>query len=92
MHSLFDPADRQSVRERLERLEPAAVRQWGKMDAAQMLAHCSAALEVGTGQTPRRQALIGKMFAPFVRSSLLGDKPFRKNSPTDPSFVVTDEK
>ena len=92
MHSLFDPADRQSVRERLERLEPAAARQWGKMGVAQMLAHCSAALEVATGQTPRKQALIGKIFAPFVRSSLLGEKPFGRNSPTDPAFIVTDEK
>jgi hypothetical protein len=92
MHSLFDPADRQSVLGRLERLEPAAARQWGKMGVAQMLAHCSAALEVATGQTPRKQALIGKIFAPFVRSSLLGEKPFGKNSPTDPAFIVTDEK
>ena len=92
MHSLFDPADRQSVLGRLERLESSAERQWGKMGAAQMLAHCSAAMEAATGETPRKQALIGKIFAPFVRSSLLGEKPFGRNSPTDPTFIVTDER
>ncbi len=92
MKSLFDPAAQKLIADRLSALPATAVREWGKMDAAQMLAHCSAALEVGTGDRPRRQALIGKIFAPFVRSSLLGDKPFRKSSPTDPSFVVSDAR
>jgi hypothetical protein len=92
MHSLFDAADRQSVLGRLARLQPGAKRQWGKMAAAQMMAHCSAALEVATGDRPRKQALIGKIFAPFVRSSLLGEKPFGRSSPTDPAFIVTEEK
>jgi Protein of unknown function (DUF1569) len=92
MQSLFDSADRQSVLGRLARLEPSAERQWGKMAAAQMLAHCSIALEMATGDRPRKQKLIGKIFAPFVRSSLLGEKPFSRNSPTDPAFIVTEEK
>ncbi len=92
MQSLFDPPARESVLARLERLQPGAARQWGKMSAAQMLAHCSRAMEVATGETPRRQALIGKLFGPFVKASLLGDKPFGRNSPTDPTFVVTGEK
>ena len=92
MQSLFDPADRESVLGRLEGLRPGAARQWGKMSAGQMLAHCSIAMEVATGETPRKQALIGRIFAPFVRSSLLGEKPFSRNSPTDPTFIVTDEK
>src|SRR6476646_2956618 len=92
MHSLFDPADKAAILERLGSFRPGAVRQWGKMTDAQMLAHCSAALAVATGDTPRTQALIGKLFAPFVRSSLLGEKPFGRNSPTDPTFIVTEEK
>jgi hypothetical protein len=92
MRSLFEAAARASISDRLNALPPSAVRQWGKMDVAQMLAHCSAALEVGTGDRPRKQAFIGKIFAPFVRSSLLGDKPFGKDSPTDPTFIVGDTR
>lgn len=92
MKSLFDSDDRESILARLSKLEPGAERQWGKMSQAQMLAHCSAAMEVATGDKPRRQAFIGKVFAPFVRSSLLGEKPFSRNSPTDPTFVMTEEK
>ncbi|MCA1612416.1 MAG: DUF1569 domain-containing protein [Acidobacteria bacterium] len=92
MQTLFDASGRQSVVERLDRLTPSSSRQWGKMDVAQMMAHCSAALAVATGDTPRKQALIGRIFAPFVKASLLGEKPFSRNSPTDPTFVVTDQK
>ncbi|MGE5276503.1 MAG: DUF1569 domain-containing protein [Acidobacteriota bacterium] len=92
MENLFDPGTYESMRQRLDRLSPDAARQWGKMTVAQMLAHCSRALEVGTGDLPRKQALIGKIFAPFVRSSFLGERPFGRNSPTDPAFVVSDER
>ena len=92
MRNLFDPVDRQSILERLGRLQPGAARQWGKMGTAQMLAHCSIALEAATGDKPRKQALIGKLLARFVKSSLLGERPFGKDSPTDPTFIVTGEK
>ncbi len=92
MRSLFEPGDRDSLLERLAKLQPGAARQRGKMGASQMLAHCSAALEVGTGDKPRKQALIGKILGPFARSSMIGEKPFGKNSPTDPAFVVRDER
>jgi hypothetical protein len=36
--------------------------------------------------------LIGKLLAPFFRSSMLGEKPFGRNAPTDPAFVVTDAR
>ncbi len=62
------------------------------MDAAQMMAHCSVAMEAATGDRPRPHSLIGKIFAPFVKKALLGDKPFSKNSPTDPTFIVADAR
>jgi hypothetical protein len=92
VQSLFEPEARRAILDRLARLEPSAARQWGTMDVAQMLAHCSAALEVATGDTPRKQAFIGKVLAPFARSSFLGEKPMKRNSPTDPAFVVSDPR
>jgi hypothetical protein len=92
MQNLFDASAKTEILRRLGALSPGAARQWGKMTTAQMLAHCSAALEVGTGDRPRPQQLIGKIFGPFVRKGLLGEKPFSKGSPTDPTFVVKDER
>ena len=90
MRNLFEPADRQSILERLAALSPGATRQWGKMDPAQMMAHCSVAMEAATGDKPLKHSLIGKIFAPFVKKSFLGEKPFGKDSPTDPTFIVAD--
>ena len=39
-----------------------------------------------------KQAFIGKIIVPFIRKSIFSEKPFGKNSPTDPTFVVADER
>jgi hypothetical protein len=89
MDNLFSAPDRKAILERLDRLPSAARRIWGKMDAAQMLAHCSAALEVATGDSPKKQMFVGRLLAPFFKGKILGEAPFSKDSPTDPGFIVT---
>lgn len=92
MKTLFNQADRESISQRLATLQPGAKPQWGKMNPAQMVTHCARALETGTGDRPMKQVFLGKILTPFIRSSILGEKPFSRNSPTDPSFVVSDER
>ena len=92
MKNLFSPSERQQILDRLGKLQAGATRQWGKMDAAQMCAHCVAALEVGAGDVARDHSFIGKVLGRFVKGSLLGEKPFSKNSPTDPTFIVSDPR
>jgi hypothetical protein len=41
MKNLFDSTVANQVKTRLEKLDPQTERRWGKMTAAQMLAHCS---------------------------------------------------
>ncbi|HEX3069306.1 MAG TPA: DUF1569 domain-containing protein, partial [Thermoanaerobaculia bacterium] len=57
-----------------------------------MVTHCARALETATGDRPMKQKLIGKILMPFFRKSILGEKPFSRNGPTDPSFIVSDER
>jgi hypothetical protein len=92
MKSLFVTADREEILARLSALQPAAERQWGTMNPAQMLCHCSIALESGAGERPMKQAFIGKILMPFFRNSILGEKPFQRNSPTNPTFVVSGDR
>ena len=92
MNNLFAPSERQLILDRLGKLQAGATRQWGKMDPAQMCAHCVVALEVGTGDLARDHGFIGKVLGRFVKGSLLGEKPFSKNSPTDPAFIVSDPR
>ena len=61
MKTLFDDADRSSLLQRLGTLQADTPRQWGKMNAAQMVTHCARALETGTGDRPMKQKLIGKI-------------------------------
>ena len=92
MKSLFSPTDREGLSLRLATLEPETARQWGKMDPAQMLLHCAIGLEAATGDRPMQQVFLGKLVTPFIRRTVLGEKPFRKNVPTDPTFVVSDRR
>ena len=90
MKTLFNPKDREALSLRLAALEPDAQRQWGRMNAAQMLAHCAIALEVAAGDRPMPQAFLGKLITPLFGRMILGERPFSRDSPTNPSFVVTD--
>ena len=92
MKTLFDQTDRESILRRLSTLQADTARQWGKMNAAQMVTHCARALETGTGDRPMKQKFLGKILMPFFRSSILGEKPFSRNGPTDPTFVVADQR
>jgi len=92
MKTLFESTDRESLLGRLEALKPDSQRQWGKMNPAQALCHCAIALEACTGHRPMKQKFIGKILMPFFKKTLLGEKPWSRNSPTDPSFVVADER
>lgn len=92
MKNLFAASALAEVNSRLERLQPDSPRQWGKMNAGQMLAHCSAALKVATGQAHPPQLLIGKLIGRFFKKDFLNEKPFAKNSPTEKTFVFTDER
>lgn len=92
MQNLFNSADRDELVQRLSNLQPSSPRQWGKMEAAQMLAHCAVALEVACGDSIRKQALVGRVLAPFIRKAVLGEKPFQRNAPTDPTFRIAGDR
>jgi len=91
VNDLFDDEDRQAILDRIDRLTPATPRQWGRMDVAQMMAHCAFPLEQAVAGRAR-QRLIGRIFGPFARKKVLSEAPFNRNSPTDPDFKVADPR
>jgi hypothetical protein len=88
MKNLFQPEAVQEVMARIERLTPSAPRQWGKMDVAQMMSHCSAAMEMASGKLVARRTLIGRIIGPRVRPLLTDERPFPRNSPTAKELKV----
>ena len=92
MSSLFNASDREAIASRLSSLQPASARQWGKMDVAQMLAHCAVAFDVPCGDLVRKQAFMGRLIGPFVKKSLMSGKPMMRNAPAPPDFKVVNER
>ncbi|HUL34338.1 MAG TPA: DUF1569 domain-containing protein [Candidatus Eisenbacteria bacterium] len=93
MKNLFDAATANEVKLRIEKLGPKSQRQWGKMNAAQAMAHCATTMEWAVGDNNPPRMFIGRLIGPLAKSKVLnGDEPMAKNTPTAKSLVVNDER
>ena len=88
MRNLFEPEAVQEVMTRIEQLKPSSQRRWGKMDVAQMMAHCSVAMEMASGRFVAKRTLLGRIIGPRIRHVLTNDNPFPRNSPTAKELKV----
>jgi hypothetical protein len=75
MRNLFEPEPVQEAMRRIEQLKPSSQRRWGKMDVTQMMAHCSAALEMASGKFVAKRTLLGRIIGPRIRHVLTDDSP-----------------
>jgi len=92
MKNLFEKGSAEELLLRIDGLQPATQRQWGKMDVAQMMAHCSAALDMASGKLVLPRLFIGRLLGSFVRPIYSNEKPFSKSSPTDPKLGVSNQR
>src|ERR1700693_6624995 len=93
MKNLFEASTVGEVKERMAQLRPDSERLWGKMNPAQTLAHCSAAMEMAVGERTPPRILIGRVLGRFAKKSMIvNEKPMPRNVGTDKSLVVSDER
>jgi len=93
MKNLFNSADTQQTIQRIEKLSNQTQAQWGKMNVAQMLAHCCVPYEmVFTDKHPKPGAIGRFMLKLMVKKAVVGPKPYPKNSRTAPAFIISDER
>jgi uncharacterized protein DUF1569 len=92
MKNLFQREAVDEMISRIDKLQPASQRQWGKMDVAQMMAHCSAALDMASGRLNPPRILIGRLIGRFVMPIYTNEKPLSRNNPTDKKLVVADPR
>lgn len=94
MKNLFDASVANQLKTRLGNLGPQSQRHWGKMTAAQMLAHCSVSMQWAVGEVvPDRGALPARLMGRLVKPMVFrNEDPLRKNSPTAKSLIVADER
>lgn len=93
MKNIFDAKDSAEVIERINQLTPDTKGLWGKMSVSQMLAHCCVAYEMAYEDIhPRPNAFVRFLLKLFVKPSVVGPKPYSKNSRTAPVFIIEGER
>jgi hypothetical protein len=89
MLSLYNPARVQEIHERLGRLQPDSTRLWGTMSVSQAVAHCVEPMRASLGEAKPPRLWIGRLVGGLIKKlAIHNDRPLRRNTPTDPSFVV----
>ena len=92
MKSLFDRAAYDEINQRLNKLSATSTSQWGKMNVAQMLAHCKGPFHVPLSERRIPRTFMGRLLGWMLKSKLYDETPWKQNLPTSPGFVVKDER
>jgi hypothetical protein len=92
MPSLFDEKDSLDIIYRINKLHADIKPMWGKMNVGQMLAHCQVPLEVALSDKTLKRSIVGFLFGKMAKKVVVSEKPFKRNLPTAPSFIVKDER
>lgn len=77
---------------RIDELAPQTPPEWGNMSAAQMLAHCAEILEVANGKPLENTPLLANIFKGLIRTMVVSEKPYPKNTRTHPQYRQTAER
>ena len=90
--NIFEPKTYESLKARFQKIEANSQPLWGKMNAAQMFAHCTEVQEVCNGKALENTPFFLKLFKGFIKKSVLNDKPYPKGSPTHQQYVMSSQK
>lgn len=78
---------------RISKLNHGSKPEWGKMNVAQMLAHCNVTYELAYENIhPRPNAFMRFILRTFIKKIVTGEKPYARNSRTAPVFLIAGEK
>ncbi|MDN3686352.1 DUF1569 domain-containing protein [Cyclobacterium jeungdonense] len=79
--------------QRIDKLKPTSQPQWGKMNVAQMLAHCNVTYEMAyENKHAKPNFLMGLILKGFVKKMVVNETPYKKNVRTAPAFIIADER
>ena len=92
MKNLFDKSTYEEITRRINTLTPESQRQWGKMNVAQMLAHCKEAFKVPLSDKKMPRSILGLLVGWMIKPKLYNEAPWKRNLPTAPNFIIKDER
>lgn len=91
--STFDHKTTQQHLQRLGKLTNATTPQWGKMNAAQMLAHLNVTYDLAYERKKMDTNFFTKlMLKLIVKGIVTGEKSYPRNSRTGAEFIIADER
>ena len=77
---------------RIQKIQDTTNPQWGKMNAAQMIAHCCVTYElVYENINPKPGLFMQLPLTTNVKKQVTGTAPYKKNLKTSPAFLKTGE-
>jgi hypothetical protein len=91
---IFSPSVSEEVINRIRLVKKDNPPLWGKMNAAQMFAHCNVAYNYTYHpENFKKPGTIKRFFLrTFLKKIVAGPKPYSKNSPTGPDFLIADTR
>ena len=94
MQNVFSAEGVQHFTQRIQSLTVNSQAQWGKMNVAQMLAHCNVTYRMlyEPGFVKKTSSLMRLFLRSFVKPYVVSNKPYKPGSQTAPQFIITDEK
>ena len=87
--NLFDPAVKQEIIDRINKLTPTTKQLWGKMNVSQMLAHVQMPILIAYGTHQPKGSFLLRLIGPLFKSKLWDEQPYKQSLPTDPTFIMT---
>ena len=94
MQNVFSPEGVHHFTERIQQLNNNTQVQWGKMNVAQMLAHCNVTYRMiyDEGFLQKPGYIKKLLFRWFIKPYVVSEKPYKQSVQTAPQFIVVDEK
>lgn len=91
--NIFTEEVSSQIIDRVNKLSPETQALWGKMNVSKMLAHCNVTYEfLYTDKHPKPKGIKKFMLRYLVKGLVVGIKPYKKNNPTGPQFIIKEDK
>jgi len=93
MKNIFDLGETTTIINRISKLTPETKQLWGKMDVAQMLAHCNVTYEMVYDDIhPKPKGFKKTLVKWLIKPTVVGEKTYKKDSGTAPQFKIKGDK
>lgn len=87
MKNIFDKEVTTATIARIQNLHPDCQPLWGKMEVAQMLAHCAVVYEMIFEDSLHKPKRLKKwLIKTFVKNTVVNERPYKKKAELHPSF------